>query len=441
MKKEQSIIRQMAAESVKRRKATKRHFYFSIISLVIVFAVFVTVTFSWFSINTAKINAGLYTLQCGKGLRVNDSGESDFQLNNISKYIIPASSIDGRNLFFPTDGSDFSKETEKITYRSANVGDKNKNYVQIDFTLTAQENNTALYINDAVTSLTVSQNGNESSTLAAPLRVAIWAGTQGNNEAPNAPIVFNPTGRTFNTAAVASVDSSSGALINTGRQTSHAFSDYAYGGKPIATLSKGIETKLSIIIWLEGADPKSSKLQDSTTDINFSIAFSTSWDKTQVIRFKDETGGSGNTGWVKTLLKDGITENGKTVKYDLYLHYEKYGSSSADDITDFLMYPHNVSTIANATEWMCNMPGDMTNKVSFELRPSDSSYPTYKFTRSSKVNGADTYDRDVNKLYVAEESAKPTAQANYGLCKGYWKALGDSDGGGSDNNDLEGDDF
>lgn len=419
MKKEQSTIRRMAIESFNRRKATKRQFYFSLISLSIALAIFITGTFSWFSINTAKLDAGQYTLQCGKGLRVNDSGTSDFKISDLDKYITPASSVDGRNLFFPTDGTDFSKETESITYRSANVGDKNKNYVQIDFTLTAQENNTALYINDDITSLTVTpKNGTASTTLAAPLRVAIWAGTQADNEAPNAPVVFNPTGRTFNTAAVSSVDSASGTLLNTGRQTSHAFTDYAYGGSPVATLSKGIETKLSIILWLEGADPKSSKLQTyESYDIDFNIAFTTSWDKTQVIRFKDST----TDNWVKNKINnDG---------YHLYLHFE---DDSTHDVTDFLMYKYNSSD----SEWMCNMPGDMTYKVSFELRPTNPADQTYKFTKSSKISGADTFDRGVNRLYTAEGAA-----ANPEQCTGYWVDLGDSDGGGSDIGDLDGLDF
>lgn len=442
MKKINSDIRFLAAQSLKRRKASKRQFYFSIISLFIACAIFITGTVSWFTISTAKLDAGTFTLECGKGLRVNDSGESDFQLNNVQKYILPASSVDGRNLFFPTDGTDFSSVTDEITYRSSNVGDKNQNYVQIDFTLTAQENNTALYINDEVTEMWIEDPDThaKSSTLAAPLRLAIWSATEEDNSGPITPIVFNPTSKTYTTAAVSSVDSSSGKLLNTGRQVSHTFTDYAYGGDPVAILSKGVETKLSIVIWLEGADPKCTYDKVNLKDIGLNIAFSTSWDKTQVVRFRDWTGSGDTTGWVKTLLKDGLTDGNKTINYDLYLHYKKHGSTSSDDVTDFLMYPYNAA-IADATEWMCNMPGDMSNEVSFELRPSDSSYPTYKFTKNSKDGGAtDTLDRGVNRLYTAEESARP-ATASAEICKGYWVDLGDSDGGGSDFHDLDGDDF
>ncbi len=448
MKKEKSKMLSKASESLRRRKATKRQFYFSIISLFIACAIFVTGTVSWFSISTAKLDAGRFMLECGKGLRVNDSGESDFQFNNVDKEIVPASSVNGRNLFFPADGSDFSKVTDEITYRSATVGDKNVNYIQIDFTLTAQENNTALYLNtdDDATKLSVydSDKDQDSVTLAAPLRLAIWAGTEKDNTAPNEPIVFNPTGRTFYTAAVNTVDRSSGRLLSKKAQLSHAFEDYSYGGTPVAVLSKGVETKFSIIIWLEGADPKCVYDQViSKKNIKLSIAFSTSWDKTQVVRFKDETGGNGQAGWVKNLITNGVTVGGKTVKYTPYLHYKKHGSSSSDDVTDFQMWAYDNTDDSLATEWACNMPGDMSNEVSFELRPSDSSLPTYKFTQDT--NGNSTLDRGVNRLYTADDTTQPNAQditdASYSQCTGHWVALGDSDGGGSDIGELEGDDF
>lgn len=408
----------------KQRKYLSVQFFLSIISLFIAMVVFITSSLAWFSMKTAKLDAANFSLECGKGLRVNDSGTSDFQLKNVTKYILPASSVNGRNLFFPTDGSDFSDKTKEITYRSANVGDKNQNYIQIDFDLTAQANNTALYINEEKTFMKVKtqiqSDSDASTTLAAPLRMAIWSSVTDSDDIPMAPVVFNPTGKTYTTAAVESVDRSSGKITgSTGRQVSHAFSDYAYGGEPVAVLSKGVETHFSVIIWLEGADPKCTYEKMSAKDIIMGLAFTTSWDKTQVVRFKtDET-------WITDLIGSGSNHHA------LSLHYKDHDTG---EITDFDMYPYNESE----SEWFCNMPGDMTNEVSFVLTPGKDSVNqnTYEFTKHD-ANGSSTLDRGVNRLYVA----KGSAATNTRQCTGHWVPLGDSDGGGNDSGDIDGDDF
>lgn len=430
MKEKQSKSTASAKSSLKHRRVLNAQFFFSVISLFIVMAVFITSSTAWFTIKTSQLNASRFELECGKGLRVNDSGTSEFNLTKVAKYITPASSVNGRNLFFPADGTDFSSKTETLTYRSATVGDKNENYIQIDFKLTAQENNTAIYINTDHTSMSVTRGETTSTTLAAPLRMAIWSDTVDDEGMPTQPVIFNPTGTTYTTAAVESIDRSSGTLNNLGRQVSHAFSDYAYGGDPIATLKKGVETKFSILIWLEGADRKCTWDRMQSQDINLEIAFTTSWDKTQVIRFKDATGSNDATGWVKEKIAAG---------YGLTLHYENSG-----DVTEFNMYPYNHTgnDLTGVSEWSCNMPGDMKQDISFILTPPAGSTDKYIFCKNWNDNGATTtYDRGVNKQYVAKETSAPTTDANRAICKGYWVPIGDSEGGGSDIGDIDGDDF
>lgn len=426
-------------EFAKHDKKTLRKLIMSIISLVIAGVVLATTTFSWFSVKTSKLELKQFQLDCGKGLRVNDTGTSEMSFSQVSdKYLTPASSVDGRNLFFPTDGSDFSKTTSAMTFRSANVGDKNVNYIQIDFTLTAQQNHTALYIND------VDSEGNEKTSIkvrasnetswstsqAAALRSALWCSSEEVDGVPNTPIVFNPTNSSARTAAVAAIDRSTGAFAAEGRQVAHPFSDYAFGGTPVATLQKGVETKFSYIIWLEGTDPKcTNKILNK--DIQIKLAFSTSWDKTQTIRFKDETSGS----WVKDLIQNH--------HYSLSLHYEDTSDGST---TDFNMYKYldNVSD-ANNTEWSCNIPGDMTHNISFVLHPGNSSDHVYQFTYDSRTGheGERTFNRGSNRQYIAKKEPYVTSpNTDYGTCQGYWKALADSDGGGHDSGgDSDGDDF
>lgn len=411
-------------------KKILRRVLLSLISLAIVISLFVTSSFSWFSVIVSTVEADNFKLDCGKGLRVNDSGTSQMQFSQVDKWLIPASSVDGRNLYFPTDGSDFSDITAMMTFRSANAGDKNQNYIQIDFSLTAQQNHTALYINEEKTSIKV-RSGNEdwSGSQAAALRSALWSSTA-ESGVPNTPIVFNPTNSVLRTAAVADVDRSTGAFIASGRQVAHPFSDYSFGGTPVATLSKGVETKFSYIIWLEGTDPKcNNNILNKNIQVN--LAFTTSWDKTQTIRFKDNT----TNNWVTTLLTR------STDKYTLSLHYNEVNEHGQEtsSYTDFNMYAINPS--ADNHVWTCNIPGDMRKNISFILRPpsGSSDAPTYIFRYDSRTGhaGETTLDRGANRLYVAEGSeADPTSN-----CTGYWMEIGDSDGSGHDGGSFDGDDF
>ena len=416
-----------AANRIVTEKRMRKKLFMSIVSLILSFVVLVSMTFSWFSIKTSQLDANNFQLDCGKGLRVNDTGTSQLSFSTVEKYLIPASSVDGRNIYFPTDGSDFSNTTELMTFRCANAGDKNQNYIQIDFTLTAQQNHTALYINEENTSIRIADkkpNPNDphiesdwSITKAAPLRAALWSSTT-ESGTPNIPIVFNPTTSTLRTAAVEDVDRSTGAYISSGRQVAHAFSEYSFGGTPVATLEKGIETKFSYIIWLEGTDSK-CKDRILNKDIEIKLSFTTSWDKTQTIRFKDET----SNGKVTGLMNEG---------YTLSLHYEEdvpAGQTATN--MDFNMYRYNEN---DDNIWSCNIPGDMKNKISFILRPNVPNRTTYSFVVDRNNNS--TLNRGANRLYVAE-----MVDTDNSTCYGHWVALGDSDGTGHDGGDLDGDDF
>lgn len=404
-------------------KRPLRQLVVSVISLVVAFAVLTTLTYSWFSVKTSNLYVNNFMLDCGKGLRVNDTGTSQLSFSQVNKNLIPASSVDGRNLYFPTDGSDFSSNTATMTFRSANVGDKNENYIQIDFTLTAQQNHTALYINEAKTSLQLRAAGTNleySKAQAASLRSALWAATA-EEGVPNTPIVFNSTDSTVRTAAVEDVDRSTGAFISSGRQVAHAFSEYSFGGTPVATLSKGVETKFSYIIWLEGTDPKCTN-NVSSKDIKVELAFTTSWDKTQTIRFRDDTQ---NT-QIKTLLTRETNPYTLTLRY-----YEVENNVQSSSYTDFTMYKY--TDASDNKVWSCNIPGDMRKNIYFVLQPppAASGDPTYIFQKNT--SNQLTLDRGSNRLYVADNLTGPA---------GHWVAVGDSDGAGHDSGGgFEGDDF
>lgn len=420
-------------------KKTMRKLALSLLSLLTATVILISMTFSWFTISTAKLETGMFKLDCGKGLRVNDSGTNQLSFKTEDQNLVPASSVDGRNLYFPTDGSDFSDVTSQMTFRSANVGDKNVNYIQIDFTLTAQQNHTALYINEDKTSIRVANKLQKGQTRsendwsvaqAAALRSALWSSTA-ENGVPNTPIVFNPTKSTVRTAAVEDVDRSTGAFISAGRQVAHAFSDYSFGGSPVATLSKGVVTKFSYLIWLEGTDPKCTN-QIRNKEIEIKLAFTTSWDKTQTIRFKD----SSSNGWVKKKLEAGwsLSLHFDEVRFnETTQQYETTGNS-----TDFNMYKYSPDSNQVTDTWSCNIPGDMRRNITFVLRPpSGTQDTTYIFSRKTNNSTEDTYDRGTGREYEITAAAADNASQ----CQGHWIAIGDSDGAGHDSGNLDGDDF
>lgn len=417
------------------RKSDKSKLLKSVVSLVLASAILITCTYCWYCIKNAHANANKFKLEAGKGLRVNDTGTSQFNSDENDYKLIPASSVDGRNLFFPTDGTDFSNVTKEMTFRSANVGDKNVNYIQIDFDVTAQANLTSIYIDPDKTSLEVYDKVNDpnaqdaSAQQAAPLRMAIWASAPDKDGHAMTPVVFNSQAKTVNTAAVSEVDRGSGAYISNAPQVAHQFSEYAIGGTPITTLSAGKKTYFSIIIWLEGCDPKCtldyiSKIEKY--DIKLKLAFKTSWDNTEVVRFKDDTSNE----WIKTKITSGYT---LTVRYE---------EPTSGDKVDFNTYKYRQTT----DEWTASVPSDMKNKVYFILSPpaSEANGKTYTFCKSDGQDGvtagADDMNRGVNRQFVATYS-ESNANSNPTVCRGHWTAIGDSDGGGVDIGDLDGDDF
>lgn len=422
-------------------KTDKSKLLKSVVSLVLASVILITCTFCWYFLKSAEAEGDNFTLDAGKGLRVNDTGTSQFNSDENDYRLLPASSVDGRNLFFPTDGTDFSSVTKDMTFRSANAGDKNVNYIQIDFNVTAQANHTSIYINPDKTSLEVYDKEHDataqeaSAQQAAPLRMAIWASAPDKNGHAMEPVVFNSQAKTVHTAAVSEVDRGSGAYISNASQVAHQFSEYAIGGTPITTLSAGKKTYFSVIIWLEGCDPKCtvdyiSKIEKY--DIKLKLAFKTSWDNTEVVRFRDDTSGS----WISDLINDD--------HYILTVRYTENVQNNPD-IVDFNTYQYR----NNTNEWTASIPSDMKNKITFILSPpSGTSGNTYTFCKSDGNDtglhkGDDNTNRGVNRQYVATQSKTGDggADSNPTICRGHWTAIGDSDGGGVDIGDLDGDDF
>ena len=115
------------SKAAAKRGIDKKQFIISYVSLFIILALLMTATFSWFTVkDTATIDGSAFTLSAASGLRVNQGEDMSGQIKLATDVkLAEASSVDGRNIYFPTTGT-FSDTTSEMTFREGTVGDKNK---------------------------------------------------------------------------------------------------------------------------------------------------------------------------------------------------------------------------------------------------------------------------------------------------------------------------
>lgn len=104
-------------------------------------------TVAWFTVkDTASINSQVFSLESSAALRVND-GQEDLSNHLVVKdfKLEEASSVDGRNMFFPSEGN-FKDSTSVMKFREGTAGDRNRTYVYKDFKLNADSDMTNVYI-------------------------------------------------------------------------------------------------------------------------------------------------------------------------------------------------------------------------------------------------------------------------------------------------------
>lgn len=404
------------------RKASKKKLLLSIVSLIFAAVILATSTFCWYMIAKSDGYANDIVLDAGKGLRVNDVGENPKDIVDKS-YLIPASSVDGRNLFFPADGTDFSDNTAEMTFRSANVGDMNKNYVQINFELSAEADNTSIYLDDT-TQLKIqgSDNDNNLKTAEKALRAAVYY--EGIKD--NKPIVFSTQNKSQRVSAVDEVDRITGKFIDSAYQTAVPFKEYFYGKKQIASLNQGETRRFSLLIWLEGTDSSCTSALISLKQISLNLVFTTSWDHLATIEFVDMTTGSGQTsGGVYALFND-------YPQYKMVLNYNDDERRVVNN--KFTMYR---DTTASHATWKCSIPDIATKDLTFMIVDS-SDHDAVKYKWSKNRSGTSTLNRMTATVYYADTVDSDAGTSNDS--RGHWYDGEIEEGGiGSDDETVDDD--
>ena len=320
------------------------------------------------------------TLSVGNGLRVNDLGDTEQKFKDDS-VLLPASSVDGRNLFFPTDGTDFSNETSKMTFRSANAGDRNYDYVQLDFNLTAEANYTSIYL-DKSTSLKIEVPDDASDAYRAAaakaekaLRMAIYY------EGMDDPVVFTSQMNPCSVDAVKDIDRTTGRFLESSTQVAVPFKDYSYGKNQLAMLNQGETRPFSLIIWIEGTDPNCTSAAVMLKQLVLNLTFTTSWDNTVDIIFNDKT-----TGTPVTNLLNAHPE------YTLILNY----NNTAHKIDNMKFTMQKTET---AGQWKCSIPDNAYNDLTFRIVNDSNGNTVAEWTKME--SGGSTLNRGTaTRFYV-----------------------------------------
>ena len=373
----------------------------SYVALFLVLSIFAVSTFSWFTIkDTATIDSETFSLESAAGMRVNKGEEIRNTITVKQAKLKEASSVDGRNMFFPVDRGYGDKgqsvDTSEMKFREGTVGDKNNGYIYSDFTLTGQTGgqvevyvksykvevknkntgNTEVY--DGATHITVDSNNKPSTYLAyqnpCPIRIAFI------RNSAEASTVIDPTAIIDNYAdecqAVSSVNSLGSAT--TTKAKGRSFSDYYFGtGAPLFTLDGLKSQNITMVAWLEATGENCDAYEGQ--DVSITVELESNWKDMEYVTFVDKTKGDSD--------KDQNTELRWVGNAGCFLVMTYYDENFQNPKS--VVMSESKSDGKKPIEWIAYLPKDKITNISF-MRYS-------KVKEKIKLDG--TNEVEVGRIY------------------------------------------
>lgn len=340
----------------------------SYVSLFLVFTLVLVTTVAWFTVkDTASINSQAFSLESSAALRVND-GQEDLSNHLVVKdfKLEEASSVDGRNMFFPSEGN-FKDSTSAMKFREGTVGDRNKTYVYKDFKLNADSDMTNVYIkgyNITITSAdgTVLGKFDGSTEIIrndkgvpvdqkvydpCPLRLAFIT------DSSKTPTVIDPSAlidehaKNYNAVSSTNMDGSPATKLSSCK----TFSDfYFYSGESLFTLLGQKPLDVTLVAWFEGAY-EDQRVYDkyAGASVTIDVELESNYNDMEAITFIDKTiGDKGeNTPWIKT--GDCIV----TMQY------------KDTDATQKTVVMKDLGSVDGYNTWTAALPKDVITDISF----------------------------------------------------------------------------
>lgn len=292
----------------------------SYLSIFLVLILLMTSTFAWFSVrNSANVTTDILSLSSASVMRTNEG----VQLSNnirINDFVLDeATSVDGRNMFFPTTGT-FSTTTAQMNFREGNSGDRNVRYVYKDFSLTGGAGITNIYIKGYTIKIGADLDAETHNVYQDEIKINYDNGVPKSQEFPDAcpiriafiedsgkpPIVIDPSAKVVdfvtNYNAVNKTDAAGVPLSGAEgivTQSADSFSSYYYMvGDPIFTLIGGQKKNCTMVVWLEGTAGDCDQYVGKKISVDVDIE--SNFENYDTITFVDNTlGDDGGTGyWV-----------------------------------------------------------------------------------------------------------------------------------------------
>jgi hypothetical protein len=373
----------------------------SYVALFLVLSIFAVSTFSWFTIrDTATIDSETFSLESAAGMRVNKGEEIRNTITVKQAKLKEASSVDGRNMFFPVDRGYGDKgqsvDTSEMKFREGTVGDKNDGYIYGDFTLTGQtggqvevyvksykvqvhnRNTNEDEVYDGATHITVDGNHKPSTYLAyqnpCPIRIAFI------RNSAEASTVIDPTAIIDNYAdecqAVSSVNSLGSAT--TTKAKGRSFSDYYFGtGAPLFTLDGLKSQNITMVAWLEATGENCDAYVDQ--NVSITVELESNWKDMEYVTFVDKTKGDSKD--------DENTELRWVGNAGCFLVMTYYDENFENPKS--VVMSESKSDGKKPIEWIAYLPKDKITNISF-MRYS-------KVKEKIKLDG--TNDVEVGRIY------------------------------------------
>lgn len=461
-------IAEKAKQSRNRKKLAKTY-----VSLFLVLIIGISSSFAWFAQRkAASIQANNLEFQSASSLRINKD-KSASNIIRIDKAVLDeASSMDGRNIYFPLDKS-FSANTDDMRFREGNKGDENVRYVYKDFDLKGTSGNTPVYIksyeikveeadspHDSEVNATYhdqlkigydSQGRPNSQTLTpdhCPIRLAFIS------DSGDKPKVIDPSAQVVdyvdNSDAVAMIDENG---VPTTKNTynygsSNSFSTYYYGNTPLFVIPGGDSLNVTLVVWLEGTIEDCDKYIGKKISVDIDIE--SNFAEMETITFYDDsqpdnTGGQAH--WVSNddpivacsyedPYSDETPKRWKTVIMSKTADYTWKCKIPKKVITNISFY--RLSKANGSTQGTIYNAWHTTSDISTWVTASSIPNNWYR-TGSQDLQTTRQYPQDGNRynalVYTAvhgngysvtDDTAKRLAP-----CVGYWNYSGGSGGGGA----------
>lgn len=370
----------------------------SYVSLFLVFTLVLVTTVAWFTVkDRASINSQPFSLESSAALRVND-GQEDLSNHLVVKgfKLEEASSVDGRNMFFPSEGN-FKDSTSAMKFREGTAGDRNKTYVYKDFKLNADSDMTNVYVKgynitivsadgktvlgkfDGSTEIIRDDKGvpvNQKVYDPCPLRLAFIT------DSSKTPTVIDPSALIDEHAKNYNAVSSTNMVGSPATKLSSCktFSDfYFYSGESLFTLLGQKPLDVTLVAWFEGAyEDQSVYDKYAGASVTIDVELESNYNDMEAITFIDKTRGDKgeNTPWIKT---------------DDCIVTMQYKDTDAIQKTVVMKY---LGSVDGYNTWTAALPKDVITDISF-----------FRFSTTNNIiyNSWHTKDNVNNEL-------SPTAQ-------------------------------